>query len=271
MADHGKASHAQDGEAEYEYGDDLVGSLEVIWGEGFLSPGGPEEVARLLEGTDLTGKRVLDIGCGVGGIDLLLARDYGAGAVVGIDIEPPLVEKARALAEKHGLSERIDFRSVEPGPFPFDDAAFDVVFSKDSLIHIADKDALFAEVFRICRPGGLFVASDWLRDSDGPPSPQMARYIESEGLSFGMASPERYREALARAGFVEIELTDRNPWYREVARRELAAMEGELGDRMAGLVGEEMREKNVAVWRNMLVVLDSGEHRPTHIKAKMPA
>ncbi len=255
---------------EYEYGDDLVGSLEVIWGEGFLSPGGPEEVARLLEGSDLSGKRVLDIGCGVGGIDLLLARDYGAGAVVGIDVEPPLVEKARALADKHGLSDRIDFQAVEPGPLPFDDAAFDVVFSKDSLIHIADKDALFAEVFRVCRPGGHFIASDWLRGSDGPMSPEMARYVESEGLSFGMASPERYREALARAGFVGIELTDRNPWYREVARRELAAMEGELGDRMAELVGAEMREKNVTVWRNMLVVLDSGEHRPTHIKARRP-
>jgi phosphoethanolamine N-methyltransferase len=255
---------------EYEYGDELVESLEILWGEGFLSPGGPEEVARLLEGTDLTGKRVLDIGCGVGGVDLLLARDYGAASVVGIDIEPPLVEKARALAEKHGLAGRIAFEAVEPGALPFADASFDAVFSKDSLIHIEDKDALFAEVFRVCRPGGLFVASDWLRGGDGPLSPEMKRYVESEGLSFGMASPERYRQALARAGFTEIRLADRNPWYREVARRELAALEGELGERMAAAVGAEMRDKNLAVWRNMLVVLDSGEHRPTHLKAKRP-
>ncbi|SMF17850.1 Methyltransferase domain-containing protein [Tistlia consotensis] len=258
------------GEPEYEYGDDLVGSLAIIWGEGFLSPGGPEEVARLLEGTDLTGATVLDIGCGVGGVDLVLARDYHAGKVVGIDIEPPLVEKARALAEKYGLSDRIELRAVEPGPLPFADASFDAVFSKDSLIHIADKDALFAEVFRVCRAGGLFVASDWLRNSDDPPSPEMARYIESEGLSFGMASPERYRRALERAGFVGIELVNRNPWYREVARRELAALEGELGDRLARAVSPEMRDKNVAIWRNMQVVLDSGEHCPTHIKAKRP-
>ncbi|MEX2629330.1 MAG: methyltransferase domain-containing protein [Tistlia sp.] len=257
-------------EPEYEYGDDLVESLEILWGEGFLSPGGPEEVARLLEGTDLRGLRVLDIGCGVGGVDLLLARDYGAASVVGIDIEPPLVEKAEGLAARHGLGDRIAFRTVEPGPLPFPEAAFDAVFSKDSLIHIEDKDALFAEVFRVCRPGGLFVASDWLRGGDGPLSPEMARYVESEGLSFGMASPERYRAALERAGFLEIELADRNPWYREVARRELAALEGELGERMAATVGPAMRDKNLAIWRNMLVVLDSGEHRPTHIKARRP-
>lgn len=257
-------------EAGYEYTDDLVDSLAILWGEGFLSPGGPEEVARLLEGTDLAGRRVLDIGCGVGGIDLLLARDYGAASVVGIDVEPPLVEKARRLAAKHGLAERIELRVVEPGPLPFPEAAFDAVFSKDSLIHIEDKDALFAEVFRVCRPGGLFVASDWLRGGDGPLSPEMARYVESEGLSFGMASPERYRSALERAGFVGIELVDRNPWYREVARRELAALEGEMGERMAAAVGTGMRDKNLQIWRNMLVVLDSGEHRPTHLKARRP-
>lgn len=258
------------GDEAYEYGDALVGALEIIWGEGFLSPGGPEEVARLLDGIDLHGKRVLDIGCGIGGVDLLLARDYAAGEVVGIDIEPPLIAKARALAERHGLTGRLSFENVAPGPFPFAADSFDVVFSKDALIHIEDKDGLFAEVFRICRLGGLFVASDWLRGSDGPPSAEMARYIESEGLSFGMASPERYREALERAGFADIRLVDRNPWYREVARRELAALEGELGERMAAAVGPQMRDKNLAIWRNMQVVLDSGEHRPTHIKARRP-
>lgn len=56
----------------------LIGMLEAIWGEGFLSPGGPEEVARLVAGSDLAGKAVLDIGCGAGGIDIALVRSHGA-------------------------------------------------------------------------------------------------------------------------------------------------------------------------------------------------
>ena len=55
---------AQPGEL---YHDRLVGLLERLWGDGWLSPGGPEEVALLLEGNDLDGKSVLDIGCGAGG------------------------------------------------------------------------------------------------------------------------------------------------------------------------------------------------------------
>jgi len=47
-----------------EYDDTMIQTLAVIWGEGFLSPGGAEEVAELLRGVDLSGKRVLDVGCG---------------------------------------------------------------------------------------------------------------------------------------------------------------------------------------------------------------
>ena len=57
---------------EIEYDDTLVAMLEMIWGEGFLSPGGAEEVALLLEGEYISGKKVIDIGCGIGGIDVLL-------------------------------------------------------------------------------------------------------------------------------------------------------------------------------------------------------
>ncbi|TIS17397.1 MAG: SAM-dependent methyltransferase, partial [Mesorhizobium sp.] len=55
------------------YPKNLTHALEIIWGEGMLSPGGLERLADILEGTDLSGRRVLDIGSGLGGIDILLA------------------------------------------------------------------------------------------------------------------------------------------------------------------------------------------------------
>ncbi|MBE9552180.1 MAG: methyltransferase domain-containing protein, partial [Proteobacteria bacterium] len=169
---------------ENEYTDDFVAKLELLWGEGFLSPGGPEETAKILEGVDLTGLEVMDIGCGIGGVDVLLARDYGAGSVTGLDIEEPLVMRSRERAERLGLSDRLTFRLVEPGPFPFEQASFDAVFSKDSMIHIPDKPALFAEVLRVLRPGGMFLASAWMQTADGPGSPEMATFVAASGLSF---------------------------------------------------------------------------------------
>src|SRR5690606_9272935 len=164
------------------YDDATTEFLEALWGDGYLSPGGPEEVARILAGLDLVGRTVLDVGCGSGGITVALVRDHGAGKVVGIDVEAPVCAKARARAANDGLTERIEIREVRPGPFPLPDGSVDLVFSKDSIVHIPGKAALAAEAFRVLRPGGWFAASDWLIGHDGPPSPEMEHYIACEAL-----------------------------------------------------------------------------------------
>ncbi|MBE0693921.1 MAG: SAM-dependent methyltransferase, partial [Aquamicrobium sp.] len=64
-------------DAAPEYDDTAIRFLEALWGEGYLSPGGPDEVDRVLSGLSLEGKRVLDIGCGSGGITLHLAEVHG--------------------------------------------------------------------------------------------------------------------------------------------------------------------------------------------------
>ena len=120
------------------------------------------------------------------------------------------------------------------------------------------------------KPGGHFVASDWLIGHEGAPSPEMAAYIKSEGLDFGMASPERYRDAISKAGFTDIRLVNRNPWYRQVARQELAAMQGELYDGAVKRLGKDFVDHNIEIWQRMIVVLDTGEHCPHHLLATKP-
>lgn len=255
---------------EPEYDDTAIRFLEALWGEGYLSPGGPEEVDRVVAGIALAGKSLLDIGCGAGGIAMHLAQAHDAGHVTGFDVEAPVIETARARAAAKGLSERVSFVLGVPGPLPFADAGFDVVFSKDALLHVPDKDALFAEIFRVLRPGGVFAASNWMIGHDGEPSAEMKAYVAAEGLSFAMASPERYKAAMRRAGFVEVAHVDRNPWYREVARGELARLKGPLYDRVAAAVGNAYVDKNIHTWEAMQIVLDSGEHRPTHLRGRKP-
>lgn len=255
---------------ENEYTDEFVAKLELLWGEGFLSPGGPEEVAKIMEGTDLTGLDVMDIGCGIGGVDVLLAREYGAKSVTGIDIEEPLVIRGRARAEREGLADRLSFRLVEPGPFPFPDASFDAVFSKDSMIHIPDKAALFAEVLRVLRPGGLFLASDWMQTAAGPGSPEMATFVEASGLSFAMGITDELPATLESAGFADIRLVDRNPWYREEARNELARMRGDLRRPLLDILGREKADRWIVMREAMIAALNAGAFRPTHFRAAKP-
>ena len=253
------------------YQENLIGILERVWGDGWLSPGGPEEVGRLLRGLDLTGKSILDIGCGAGGVDVTLVRDHGAGYVTGIDVEDTVLAHARQRVEKAGYAGRIGVLKVVPGPLPFPPGTYDFVFNKDSIVHIADKHALMRDVFRVLRPGGWFAASDWLIGHDNEPSLAMKAYIASEGLDFGMASPLRYADAMEAAGFRDIEIRSRNAWYRDKAREELAMLEGPLYSEAAAALGREFVDHNIEIWRNMLPVLESGEHCPTHLRARKPA
>ncbi len=159
---------------------------------------------------------------------------------------------------------------VAPGPLPFPPGSFDVVFSKDSIVHIADKHALMLEVFRVLKPGGRFIASDWLIGHDHAPSAEMSAYIAAEGLDFGMASALRYQDAMRSAGFVDVSTTSRNAWYRETARQELERLRGPLGAAAAGIVGRDFVEQNILIWSRMIPVLESGEHCPTHLRARKP-
>ena len=197
--------------------------------------------------------------------------EHDAAHATGFDVELPVVEAARSRAKKRGLSGRASFVHAPPGPLPFADQTFDMVFSKDALLHVPDKDALFAEVFRVLKPGGVFAASNWMIAHDGEPSPEMKAYIAAEGLSFAMASPARYAAAMRRAGFADVVTRDRNPWYRDVARSELEQLKGPLYDKVAGVVGSAYVDKNIKTWEAMQKVLDTGEHRPTHLRGWKPA
>ena len=254
----------------YEYTDDFVAALQWMWGDGYLSPGGPQEVAVLLHGIDLTGLDVLDIGSGLGAIDVLLVQEYGANKVTGIDIEPPLIEHARQRAVNAGVGKQVQYQLVEPGPLPFEDESFDVVFSKDAIIQISDKLALYQEVLRILRAGGVFVGSDWLRGGEGEYSEQFKEWLVAVRLTFEMKNLKQTQAAMEQAGFVGVELKDRNEWYRQEINNELATLSGknyaELGER----IGEQKAAQRLRSSTLKQKVVETGELRPTHFIGRKP-
>ena len=253
-----------------EYDDKLMALLEAIWGDGFMSPGGVEEVDRYLAQVNLEGQTVLDIGCGLGGVDLHLVHRHAAARVTGIDVDPALIERCNQLAEKHQLKDQLYFICVQPGPLEFDDASFSMVTSKDSIIHIEDKHALAREVYRVLEPGGWFAASDWLAGYEGEPSAEMQAYLEAEGLDFGLASQNTYKDALETAGFTDISVVDRHGWYQQQARVEREQLGGILFNDLVSEVGLEFVEHLIEVWDKMIIALDQGQLRPTHLRGRKP-
>ena len=247
---------------DLDYEDDETGRLETIWGEGFLSPGGPAEVSRVLGNHNIEGCDILDIGSGTGGVDIVLVREHGAGTVVGIDVEKKLVDLANHYLSHHALENRIKYQLVDPGPLPFPDKTFDAVFSKDSIIHVQDKYSLFSEVFRVTRPGGRLFVSDWLRGEGDEFDNTVERFVEASGHDFTLVSLREIGEVLRKVGFVDIDLTDRQDWYLNEAIAELEKMRGPLQD--------QLREE-IEFWEIMVSALNEGAIMPGHIRAMKPS
>ena len=123
--------------------------------ESFAGVANPWELGRLSPG-----ERVLDLGSGAGTDSLIAAQMVGEqGHVTGIDMTPEMLTKARAAAAEMGAS-NVEFVESEAERLPFPDARFDVVISNGVIDLIPDKDAVFAELYRVLAPGGRIQIAD---------------------------------------------------------------------------------------------------------------
>ena len=260
-----------DSQKQSQYNDVFVTALQWMWGDGYLAPGGPAEVTELLRDVDVKGRRTLDIGSGLGAIDLILAGEFGASTVVGIDVEEHLVEHSRQRAAKAGMERRVQFQLVEPGPLPFEDSSFDMVFTKDAIVHIPDKQAMYEDVLRVLRPGGVFVGSDWLRGGEETFTPVAAQWLEVVHLNFQMKNLDQTREAIQNAGFERVTLRDRNEWYQSEVRSELATLAGDKYAELARRIGAEQAAYRLKSSQLKQQAIDVGFLRPTHFVGYKPA
>ena len=249
---------------------DFIGQ-QIVWGEGYMSPGGGAEVAALVAGLDIEGRDVLDIGCGLGGPSVDLVANHGAGRVTGIDTQAAQIAYARALADRQDVADRTAFERVDPGSLLFANATFDVVFSMGALMQIAGKPALFAEAFRVLRPGGSFTANDLLRPDDGPLPTALAGFVATAGLIYHWASLKATRDALDGAGFTDVAIDDRGAWYRDQLRGDIARLEaGPTGARLRAAFGDDGRDAWIDLWSRLEALVAAGDLRPVQLRAIRP-
>lgn len=176
-----------------------------------------EQLATLPEGANMglgcgnpfryadikAGETVLDLGSG-GGIDCFIAaREVGPeGRVIGVDMTPEMIEKARRNKEK-GNYTNVEFRLGELENLPVADKSVDLVISNCVINLVPDKARVFAEIHRVLVPGGRFVVSDMVSRVSIPD--YIANSIRAYVGCLG-AQKDEYLEIIARAGFESIRL-----------------------------------------------------------------
>ena len=167
---------------------------------------GHEEATRLL--LDVVGvgagSVVLDVACGPGMVACAAAQR--ARRVVGIDLTPAMLEQARALQAKLGLS-NLEWHVGEAANLPFEAASFDTVMTRYSAHHLADPDLMFAEMLRVARPAARVAIADMVLPGDrGAAYDRMERLRDPSHVR--TLTREQLRSAAVASGLRDLRCTD---------------------------------------------------------------
>lgn len=163
-----------------------------------LGCGLPTQFARIRKG-DV----VIDLGSGAGNDCFVARAETGeTGKVIGIDFTPAMIDKARINAEKLGYH-NVEFRQGDIEHMPVSANIADVIVSNCVLNLVPNKAAVFAEIFRVLKPGGHFSISDVVLVGEQPEALRKD-YEMYAGCVAGAIQKDEYLKAIADAGFREV-------------------------------------------------------------------
>ena len=190
---------AEDISRKIGYSDEELGSVPQGANLG-LGCGNPVALASLAEG-----EIVLDLGSGAGFDSFLAANKVGqSGKIIGVDMTPEMIDKARANAQEGGYK-NVEFRLGEIENIPAADNSVDIVISNCVINLSPDKKRVFSEAFRVLKPGGRLMVSDvvLLKELPNFIRESVAAYV---GCISGALMKDDYLETIGEAGFHDVKI-----------------------------------------------------------------
>nr|XP_056709409.1 uncharacterized protein LOC130480808 [Euleptes europaea] len=229
---------------------------EWVFGPGFVSTGGINTTKELLSMLALKpGQKVLDVGCGLGGSDFHMAKEFGV-EVLGLDLSHNMVQLALERAQRENES-LVQFEVGDATRRVFPEGSFDVVYSRDTFLHVADKSALFQRFLLWLKPGGQLLISDYCC-GPRPWSEVFTKYVKQRGYSLLM--PQEYGQVLQEAGFRKVQSLDRTERMLSALTQELQELERSQESFVQEFSKDEF-EAMASGWREKLERCADGDQR----------
>lgn len=229
---------------------------EKIFGTGYVSTGGPSTTKEFVDLLNLSpGQTVLDVGCGIGGGDFYMARTFGVN-VLGMDLSSNMVEIATDRAVTENLPS-VQFEVGDATKRDFKEGSFDVIYSRDTILHIADKLQLFKKFYSWLKPGGKVLITDYCC-GEMPWSPQFQEYVKQRG--YILFTPPQYGKFLEQAGFSRVRAEDRTSQFIQVIQMELEKAEA-IKEEYIKEFSEEDYKAIVTGWQGKLQRCEKGDQR----------
>jgi len=231
-------------------------SYEKIFGKHFISTGGKETTEEFVEMLDLkAGQHVLDIGCGIGGSAFYMAEKFGV-TVLGMDLSANMVNIA--LERSNEINDhRVQFEISDATKRVYKPNEFDVLYSRDTILHISDKLSLFKSFLKWLKPGGKLLISDYCC-SDGEHSPEFKAYVKSRG--YILYSPAQYGKILENAGFINVKAEDKTELFLDVLTRELQRTRS-IEKEFVAEFGEDNFQRIIDGWSEKIGRVKKGDQR----------
>jgi len=197
-----------------EYPLDYCRMLEDVYGIGLMSEGGTKAIDDLFIDISLEGKKVLDLGSGLGGFAFYLSEKYNC-SVLGLEINENMNKEAikRTPAE---LKNKVDFLTYSKiSEIPVESNSFDIISSKGVLVHVNEKLTLFKELHRILKEDGTLIINDWLCSNIGTWSEDIQKMCELEKLTLYPFTVESYSEIFNKSDFKIKKIENKSEKYAE--------------------------------------------------------
>ena len=217
----------------YEYG----------WGQSFhfaprrsgegLHAAQRRQEAGVAEILDLgPGTKVADIGCGVGGPAINIAKATGA-SITGLNYNAYQIARCRRAARRAGLEGTCDFLLANYLDVPLANDCFDAAYSFEAICHAPDRDRCLDELWRLLRPGGQVALTEWcltdLFDGNDPVHRDIRHRVEFANATPNLPTISQFVTAVGKAGFEVVSSRDQalesdpdSPWYRSLQGRDFS-------------------------------------------------